>query len=230
MAEGRNNSSRDEDRGGRRGRRGGRDGRPKTGPSNKAQPDPDKARLFLGAEISTAAVEDLTELVESMQPTARAEALELRWLPPATYHITLKFLGWSQREVVSAIRDVGTEALRGVKGFDFIVHGVGAFPKPEKARVLWAGVDKGADLLSDLAGRLDEATEAIGFPREKRSFHPHVTLARLKAPNDLQRLLLPFSTQVCRKSRLSRVVLFESFLKSSGSQYEKVAHWDLEPM
>ncbi|HKE19525.1 MAG TPA: RNA 2',3'-cyclic phosphodiesterase [Kofleriaceae bacterium] len=187
---------------------------------------PKALRLFIGVRISLATVRALDEAVQVMRRGPRGE---LRWVAPASYHVTLKFLGWSRPEVAFALRDRVAAAVAGQRAFDLDTVGLGAFPTPARARVLWAGVDaQGGARLAELAGRMERACEDLGFAREERPFHPHVTLARLKVPGDVRGLISGCSEQVFRSSWIDSVVLFESHTKSTGSEYEEKARWSLE--
>ncbi len=185
----------------------------------------DAVRLFFGVRISVAAVDDLVHLVESMQPVARASSLPVRWLGAETYHLTLKFIGWTRPEVEPALRDVGAKVAASATGFQIGMRSVGAFPSPKKATVVWAGVEDSGARLAKLAGEIDEQTKELGFAAEARAFHPHVTIARLKKTADVAALLLPFSEDRFRKSRIDRLVLFRSETKPSGAEYQSRAEW-----
>jgi 2'-5' RNA ligase len=58
----------------------------------------------------------------------------------------------------------------------------GAFPDARRARVLWLGLSQGAETLSALAGALEQALLARGFPAAERAFSPHLTLGRVRRP------------------------------------------------
>ena len=184
-------------------------------------------RLFIGARISLASVRALDEAVQAMRRAGSSASL--RCVAPASYHITLKFLGWARPEVAFALRDRMATELVGQRGFELETCGLGAFPSLERARVLWAGVDRqGGARLGELAARAERVAEELGFAREQRPFHAHVTLARLKVPGDVRGLVSACTAQVFRISWVDSVVLFESHMKSSGSEYEEKARWALE--
>jgi 2'-5' RNA ligase len=186
-------------------------------------------RLFIGVRVSLATVRALDEAVQAMRRGAAGERAQLKWVAPASYHITLKFLGWARPEVAFAVRDRVAAAVAGQRAFELDARGLGAFPSLERARVLWAGVDEaGGARLIDLAGRIERAAEELGFAREQRAFHAHVTLARLRSPGDVRSLLAACPEQVFRNSWIDSVVLFQSHMKSSGSEYEEKARWSLE--
>lgn len=178
-----------------------------------------KPRLFLGAHVSLDTVNALAETAESMRKAAYDAGYQVRWIPPESYHITLKFLGATEPEVANAIRDRLAAALAPISPFEITTRGVGAFPNAHNARVLWAGIEDRDGGLSRIAAIVEDELDNLGFPREKRPFHPHVTLGRVKRVDDLSQLLQPGSERVFRKSVITSVTLFESVMNSSGSEY-----------
>lgn len=182
----------------------------------------DKAmRLFIGAAISAECAETLRATAAALAGQAEQEGLSMRWVAPANYHVTVKFLGWTRPEAVFAIRDAVTAAIAGADRFDFEVRGLGAFPDVKKARVLWAGLaDQTA--LESLATTIDAAVAPLGFAAEKRAFHAHVTLARLKKVADVSELVGE-SEQAYSTTRCKALNLYESVTKSTGSEYS--VHW-----
>lgn len=184
-------------------------------------------RLFVGVPIAMQTVEELTGLARELRKGAEDGGLPVRWVSPATYHVTLKFLGWSRPEILDAVRDAIAGAVAAVPRFDFTTRGVGAFPKPERARVLWAGIDEPGGHLPALAAALDQAAAGLGFERETRPFHGHVTLGRLRQPSDVSRLLGPVAEKMFSKTSVDAVVLYKSVMKSTGSEYFVEAEFGL---
>lgn len=214
------------------GERGGSSGAP-AGPGQPGERSgssgaPAGLRLFVGVRVSIATVNALDEAVQEMR-RASPDDRRLRWVAPASYHVTLKFLGWTRPEVGFALRDALGAALAGQRAFELETRGLGGFPALERARVLWAGVDPaGAARLTALAERVERAAEALGFAREQRPYHPHVTLARLAGPSDVRGLVSRYTEQLFRSSWVDGVVLFETKVKSDGSEYQEKARWPLE--
>ncbi len=187
-----------------------------------------KLRLFVGVRISVAAAEAIAKSAEALRHAARQRGLKARWVAPENYHITLKFLGWSHAPMVGVLDDAIAEALEGAAAFELETRGLGAFPSPAKARVLWAGASDPEGTLTDLAGRVEAAAQKLGYEAEARAFHPHVTIARLKRPADVTDLLEEASEQEFRGTWVDSVVLFESEVKSTGSEYVPRAIWSLD--
>jgi len=189
----------------------------------------DGARLFVGAKISMATVAELAGTAEMLARRAQQANLRARWVAPASYHITLKFIGWVRREAAAAIADALTRAVASSKEppFAFRTVRLGAFPAAAKATVVWAGIEDRGGGLARIAAAIDRELEGVGVAREKRAFHAHVTLGRLREPADVSQVILPFSEQVFSETRLTELTLFESLTKSTGSEYSIAARTPL---
>ena len=176
----------------------------------------DHKRLFIGIRVSVQTANALTQAAETLQRRCKDARIDPKWVAPVNYHVTLKFLGSTREDAVGAVRDALAAAVVGVEPFKFRTARLGAFPSLEKASVVWAGVEGPLD---DLARRIDAAMAGIGYPAEKRAFHAHVTLARLRETRPLKDVVLPLSEQMFSDTRVDGVTLFESETKSSGSVY-----------
>jgi 2'-5' RNA ligase len=182
-------------------------------------------RLFIGAAISAACAEELRATSEALAGRAGDAGLKMRWVAPANYHVTAKFLGWVKPGAVYAIRDVVALAIEGLERFELRAVGLGAFPDLSKARVLWAGIEDQSQLEA-LATAIDAAVAPLGFAPEKRAYHAHVTLARLKKVADVSGLVGE-SERAYSTSRCQTLNLYESVTKSTGSEYHVRWQWPL---
>ena len=180
-------------------------------------------RLFVGVRVSTQTANALAAASEMLQRRGRDAGLDLKFVAATSYHVTVKFLGWTREETIPALVDALEAAVTGVAPFRFRTARLGAFASLEKANVVWAGLeDGGAAAMSDVAARVEAACERLGFAREKRTFHPHVTLARLAETRAVKEVVLPLSEQMFSESRVDGVILFESETKPSGSVYREI--------
>lgn len=178
-------------------------------------------RLFIGVRISVAASNALAGCAETLARRARDAGVDLRWVAPVNYHVTLAFLGWTGVETIGRVCDALAEAVAGEGRMTFRTARLGAFPALDHASVLWAGIEDGA-ALTRLARSIGAAMAGLGFPEEARPFHPHVTIARLRTPRAIREIVLPMAEQMFGDTRIEAVTLFESETKSIGSVYREV--------
>jgi 2'-5' RNA ligase len=65
----------------------------------------------------------------------------------------------------------------------------------------------------------------LGFPRERRAYHPHLTLARIKAkpPAELQEIAEAHKSTPFGRQTIDRVIWYQSELQSTGPVYTSIA-------
>jgi 2'-5' RNA ligase len=107
----------------------------------------------------------------------RDSGMPVRWLPADSFHLTLKFLGEVRPDAVDSIKAVVDRVSSGTHAFELDLGGFGAFPTIRRPRVIWVGVDP-SPALRCLKQDLEWALADLGFARETRAFHPHITLGR----------------------------------------------------
>ncbi len=135
------------------------------------------ARTFIALELSDNLKEGILALTEEL----RGRGVRASWARRSTLHLTLKFLGDVEEtelpEVVAAV----ARASSGASSFGFETRSLGAFPSPRRPRVLWVGIEPQGELFALHKAVEDELAE-LGFPRERRTFHPHLTIGRIREP------------------------------------------------
>ena len=174
---------------------------------------PSPLRLFAALPLP----EDLQDRLAAL-----AEPLPgVRWLPAENLHVTLRFLGRStrlQQEKVLAELDQDLAHDPFLIGFG----GLGTFPYPAKATVVWLAVAAGGDDLADLAVSCERAAVAAGYDPEERPFHPHLSLARVRPAQNLTALVdeyPPFPGRLY----VDAVVLYESITGSGANADSKTS-------
>jgi RNA 2',3'-cyclic 3'-phosphodiesterase len=180
-------------------------------------------RLFVGARVSVATANALAGAAETLARRARDAGIDIRWVAPVNYHVTLKFLGNTRVEAITAVRDALEAAATSgdAPRIAFRTARLGAFPALDRARIVWAGVEEQGSLAA-LAARIDAACIRLGYAAEPRPFHAHVTLGRLREIRPLKEVVLPLSEQMFGDTRIDAITLFESETKSSGSVYREM--------
>ncbi len=167
-------------------------------------------RLFVAIDLP----EGVKEEVFSKKSEFDLE--RVRWVRKENLHLTLKFLGNVNEKALPSIKKSLQEIASQTKAFSFKLHDFGAFPTLKRARVLWIGVSDGNYEVIKLAELIDQQLSRLGFEKEKRKFHPHITLARLKIPAPLHKIpTLDKEIEI----KAEEIILFQSILKPEGPTY-----------
>ncbi|MGH2718058.1 MAG: RNA 2',3'-cyclic phosphodiesterase [Actinomycetota bacterium] len=178
-------------------------------------------RLFIAAEIPEAQ----REAVDSVVAPLRGTLSGARWTGEAGWHVTLKFLGSVTGERLELVSGICRSVAAAAPGpAEVRLTGLGAFPSPGRARVLWVGLAEPAGVLVGAAAGLEERFRAEGFPAEQRPWRPHLTVARMKVPGPVDLLdaeigASPFT--------VVELVLFSSHLRPTGAVYEALGRYPL---
>jgi 2'-5' RNA ligase len=186
------------------------------------------SRLFIAVPVADdvrAAVGELMAGVAGASIDERA-AGQPRWVRVEGLHLTLRFLGATlderQEDVIAAVG----AAARGVAPFAIALNGGGAFPNAYRPRVLWIGIGDGADVLADLARRLNDELVGLGWPSDDRPFQPHLTLARtdgVAGADEYARRLAESAKDVRLTWQADRLVLYKSLLGRGPARYQALA-------
>jgi len=136
--------------------------------------------------------------------------------PPENWHVTLRFLDVVDRVTYERFLSQ-LERVREQFSFPVALDGFGAFPKPRKATVFWAGIGRGTTDISLLNEIAEDAAISAGLSPEERPFHPHLTLARIRPPADVRDLV---EEDLDLGWRCDRVVVFRSHLGRGPARYE----------
>lgn len=175
-----------------------------------------RIRAFVALNLPIATTNTLVGVQRELAEQAAAKDSRISWVPAPNIHVTLKFLGEIPAESAFVVRDLLQEKLIGRQSWSMGVRGVGVFPAEQQPRVVWAGLaDNGetAALAADIDGWLD----GIGFPREKRPFHAHATLGRIRESNEP--FWLEQTNREIGECNPTEVVFYESQLHRQGAEY-----------
>ncbi len=172
-------------------------------------------RLFLAVALTDEVRHGLAAFLSE-----RVVRLPGRPSPPDNWHLTLRFLGPTNALQQDRILEFLDEHLV-VEPFTLGFTGLGAFPKPSRATVLWLGVGTGADGVAAMAAVCEEAAISAGFEPEDRPFHPHLTLSRIRPPVSVDGIIDQVGVFPL-KMEVDRLTLYRSHLGRDGATYEAV--------
>lgn len=183
-------------------------------------------RLFIAVELP----EEWLAALARVQEALRAAGLDaLRWTRPEGIHLTLKFLGEVPEERLAGVVQAMTRAAARARPFTLRLGQLGAFGGPQRPRVLWAGVEGELEALTRLWRALEAEVRPLGFPPERDTLAPHLTLARVPEPaqrevagtlaNVLPRVALPELPPL----NVAAIALMRSLLGPGGARYQRLA-------
>lgn len=165
--------------------------------------------------------EDARDAVASAIAPWRSAIPEARWIDPAAWHVTLKFLGATAPDLLERVRATLAGAVAEVMPFEARLDGLGTFPVRGRSSVLWAGIEDRSHRLAELARAVDTALTPLAVP-ERRPLHPHLTVARLRPAGRVPDAFA--STEVEPVSfAVDRVCLYRSHLGGGTARYELLA-------
>ena len=177
-------------------------------------------RAFIAVEISPTTIALIDSAIADLKPKLPA----VRWVAPANFHLTLKFLGDIETEQVDAIGNALEPAITPFPRCTINAKGLGVFPGLRQPKVLWVGFI--GDELTSLAARVDAAVSPLGFPVEPRGYTPHLTIGRWRQgerwTGDLKQELARWRDHDFGVTLVDQVILFQSVLKPTGAVYSKL--------
>ncbi len=184
---------------------------------------PSLLRGFCAIELPPEVRAACARYIETLREAGRD--VRASWDKEEKLHLTLKFFGEIEEGRIQTLTDALARAASLTTSFELKIRGTGAFPPRGLPRVLWLGVVDESGKLAELHQHLEDECAARSFPREHKSFHPHLTIARLRRPEGARRLAN------LHKSRnfdapafdVNEIVLMKSDLSPHGSSYTKLA-------
>jgi 2'-5' RNA ligase len=144
-------------------------------------------RSFFACELSPEILIKIRDLTIDLKATL---AQQIKWVSTQNMHLTIQFLGDFKQSDIPVVKDQLQQALASIKPFELHIQGMGAFPSPARAKVIWLGIDP-QPALADLFHLVTSQTKRLGYPSEGRPFSAHITLGRVKPdilPADLVKI------------------------------------------
>src|SRR5215213_3561941 len=188
-------------------------------------------RLFLAVCLPQA----VQRLVAEEIATLEAEGWPVRWVQPETSHLTLHFLGETERERAELVRLALPDVVAAHAPFDLRTAALGVFPHFRRPRVLWLGLHGPVHRLQSL--------QRLEFTVGDEPYQPHITLGRVRN-DDGERVRLRDLPDAVKNRFVDRdsgaaiappsqpvpvreVVLMRSHLGKGGARHEPIATFPL---
>jgi len=126
--------------------------------------------------------EPLIQLRDKLKFSVSEKTGKIRWVRNDQLHLTLKFLGDTSEASIDEVRKVVQKIADQSRPFNLFINNTGCFPKVERPRVMWVGLDGEIDQLNQLVGVIQDELDPLGFPKDEKAYHAHITLGRAKYP------------------------------------------------
>ncbi len=184
-----------------------------------------KKRLFIAIKIDIS--KELKNFIISLKKELSSE--KIKWVDFKNFHITLKFLGDTEENLIPNINEALQKAAKSNTKFTLQLKGIGVFKTIANPRVLWIGIGKNEKMIN-LFNCIEDNLEILGFQKEKREFNPHLTISRIKFLKDKKVLLnhiLKNSNKEWDKIEIEKFTLYQSILKKQGPTYLEIKNFNL---
>lgn len=187
----------------------------------------ERFRTFVAVEID----QEIKKRFGDLQEILKRAGGDVRWVEAENIHITLKFLGYIDELNLPLVNDIIKEAVADIVPFRVEFKGVGAFPRPERPRVLTVAVNDTSGSLSRINARLEEEfSKKLGIEKEDRVYSPHLTLGRVKSAKNVKplvQLMGRHSADDFGGERVESVALMRSQLSREGPAYTRLESFNL---
>lgn len=197
-------------------------------------------RTFLAVELSETLRTNLAKIqLELKQRFGRELSQDVRmsWVQPASLHLTVKFLGDIDEQLVAPMQKAVENVLSEHRAAQIPLDRLGVFPRLQQPRVLWVGPseawEKGQDAvrLTSLHRAIGDCCSSLNLAPDTRPLSPHLTLARIKEGGRNFGHILARSGVLDKpvsagSMAVEAMTLMKSELKPTGSVYTKL--WEVK--
>lgn len=189
-----------------------------------------KIRTFIAIDTPPAFKIQMEEILTELEPAH----LPVRWEKPYKLHLTVKFLGDIDSGLLDKVKLALDEIALKHKPFWLRYSGFGFFPNPGNPRIIWVGCTPLSPDLNHLYNDIEDSCNKLGFEKEKREFHPHITIGRVKQRSGKNRRAVADLTNRIENSTFDTIedeaqsiLLMKSDLRPGGSEYSILKQFSL---
>ena len=183
-----------------------------------------KIRTFVALEIPGEAIEKIINI----RKDKIGDWGNFKWEAKEKLHLTLKFLGDTEKDVLNAYIEYIKRIVSDIEQFELCFSEFGIFRKGGVPKILWVGLNEN-DKLKQFADTLDSIFENYGYKKEERKFKAHITLLRFRGFENMEKILSLTEVKIPEiKFTANKVVFFESQLKQNGSVYKSLIDFNLK--
>lgn len=182
-----------------------------------------KMRVFFAIEFD----DEIKKYIKEIQDIIRENSLRGNFSREDNFHLTLKFIGEADGEILSRLKSSLDMAIQRIDSFSLNLKGLGTFTK-ESRRIVWIGIKNEDRGLGKLYASLEDSLYKNGFARDIKGYSPHITLSRetlFKAGFEKELCKI---TVIPKEINISRVSLMESTRINGKLTYKAIYVKDIQ--
>ncbi len=183
-----------------------------------------KIRAFIALEIPN---DPLSEILK-IRDEKIGEAGNIKWEGKEKLHLTLKFLGDINSEMIGSYSKSLEKITDTYEGLNLSFSEFGVFKRRDEYKILWIGLNEN-QRLAKMVEEIESSFAEFGFEKERRNFKSHITLLRFRGYEDSEKIVsLTHVKLPVIEFKANKVTLFESKLLPSGSVYRSLKNFYLK--
>lgn len=149
----------------------------------------EETRTFIAIKISPELENELRNFIEKLKKVQG----NVKWVNAESVHLTLKFMGNLPIAKVEKVTNAVKRGSGDFSKFKLKTGEKGAFPSLKRPRVFWLGLmENDNQKLIPLQKEIDNQLSDLGFEKESRKFHPHLTVGRVRSPKNIDEVTQKF--------------------------------------
>lgn len=178
-------------------------------------------RLFIALKIPLHIRKEIVNFTKEFMPGYE----KYKWEQLDKVHLTLKFIGDIKEELVNeVIKKISF--MNEYKKFECGLDKFDFFYRNGKPSIFFLKLQM-EERINELVIRLNNELETLSIPREKKEFHAHLTLMRIKGNEEIDPLQKMTDTVLKDKFTADEIALYQSRLLAHGSTYKELLNYKL---
>lgn len=151
---------------------------------------------------------------------------DIKKVPKENLHITLKFIGEIGEDIVNAIHKKITQPILIHNTFTTYAQGLGVFPSPQKAKIMWIGLKNNIDKVTTIYNSISDILDDLKIEDDnEKNFHPHITINRFKKsplPNKINSIIDKYKDKEFGTISVNSITLYQSILTPEKPIYTPI--------
>jgi len=183
-------------------------------------------RVFLAISLKDS--EFINQYIKEIKSNLVAE--NIKWIEAKNAHLTLKFFGPTDNNLLQKIIISLDTTFKEQKRFTISFNKLGIFGSKYQPRVLWMGMENTKPLI-DLVNTINQELKQIGIATDRQNFVPHLTIGRIKKLSSkryFQSVVDRYKEFDSGEIKIEKINLYQSILHKEGPEYKILKSYSLK--